>query len=903
MDDLLRDFLTETGENIDLVEQDFVRFEHEPRNDKILGNIFRLVHTVKGACGFLGLPRLEALAHAAETLMGRFRSGAIATPEAVTLILSTIDRIKEIMAELERTGAEPAGDDAGLVSALERQAAAATAAPPAAPAAPDPSAIKATEATLGRPLKPGEISLEELERIFQEAPGPDDIDDIQGVAAAVSQADADVETETEAQAEAPSLAFAPQVSEEVTREQPSVANQSIRVGVETLDRLMTMVSELVLTRNQLTDTIRKVGDETFQQPLQRLTHVTAELQEGVMKTRMQPIGAAWRAFPRLVRDLATDLGKKIELVMEGGEAELDRQVLDLIKDPLTHMVRNCADHGLEAPADRVMVGKSEVGVIRLRAFHQGGYVIVEISDDGRGLDPDRIRRKAVANRLATQAEVGRMADAQVYRFIFSAGFSTAEKITNVSGRGVGLDVVRSNVELIGGSIDLRSTPGVGTTFVIRIPLTLAIISALTVRAGGDAYAIPQLAVRELVRAGTRREHRIERLGEARLLRLRDQLLPLVGLTSLLGDDAEHADFGDDALVVVAQSSDEAFGIVVDEVLHTEEIVVKPMASRLKHIPLFAGSTILGDGSVVLILDPNGLAQSVGDVSREARATCAAEEGPSVGASSIVAMLVFRAGLGAPKAVPLSLITRLEMIEPEQIETADGRHVVQYRGALMPLVKASEDVSFDREGEQPLLVFNDEGRWAGLVVDEILDIVEERIEIGLGSASIGTLGSAVIGGRATEILDIGHYLTLAFDDWLSRKDRGEGVLPRTRILLIDDSAFFRNMLTPALTAAGFRVTPVEGGAEALELVRNGATFDIVVSDIEMPGMDGFRLAEALRREQTCAHTPILALSSLTAPQIVERARRSGFSDYVAKFDRPGLVAALKTLSAESRRVAA
>lgn len=885
MDDLLKDFLTETAENLDLVESDFVRFETEPGNDKILGNIFRLVHTVKGACGFLGLARLEAVAHAAETLMGRFRSGAVATPEAVTLILSAIDRIKEIMADIERNGVEPNGDDEALIAELDRQAAAAVPPPPPAELTPE----QKTEAALGRPLKPGEISLDELERLFQEAAGPESVAPGAPPAPAANQNGGAAEPARAA-------------GEEGGKDQPSVANQSIRVGVDTLDRLMTMVSELVLTRNQLTDTVRKTGDETFQLPLQRLTHVTAELQEGVMKARMQPIGAAWRAFPRLVRDLSADLGKKIELVMEGGDAELDRQVLDLIKDPLTHMVRNCADHGLEGPAERVAARKSETGTIRLSAFHQGGYVIVEICDDGRGLNPDKIRKKAVANGLTTQAEAERMTDQQVYRFIFAPGFSTADKVTNVSGRGVGLDVVRANVELIGGSIDLKSAPGAGTTFIIRIPLTLAIISALTVVAGADAYAIPQLAVLELVHAGARGEHRIEKVGDARLLRLRDQLLPLVGLKSLLGGDSVEADFDDNALVVVAQSSDEAFGIVVDEVLHTEEIVVKPMASRLKHIPLFAGTTILGDGSVVLILDPNGLAQSVSETARDARVATSEEQSGKVGESSVVPMLVFRAGAGAPKAAPLALLTRLEMIESSKIEIADGRHVVQYRGSLMPLIRASDDLMLNQTGEQPLLVFSDDGRWVGLIVDEILDIVEERIEIGLGSSSIGTQGTAVIAGKATEILDVGYYLTLAFDDWLSRKDRMQETTPQTRILLVDDSSFFRNMLAPALTASGYRVTPVDGGAAALALVQEGKRFDIVVSDIEMPEMDGFGLAAALRSEPATAQIPIVALSSLTAPEVIQRAYQSGFSDYVAKFDRPGLVATLNALSSDQRRAA-
>jgi two-component system chemotaxis sensor kinase CheA len=873
MDDLLRDFLTETAENLDVVDVELVRFEQEPANAAILGNIFRLVHTVKGTCGFLGLPRLEGLAHAAETLMGEFRNGALATPDAVTLILAAIDRIKDILAELERSGAEPSGDDSDLVSELERTAIAAKAGELGAKeAAPAPEPLNA----LGRELRPGEVSLEELERAFRETPGP-----AEPPVASVAPAPA--------KPAAPALA-SPANDDGAPRGEGPIAGQTIRVGVDTLDRLMTMVSELVLTRNQLLDTVRRHGESDFGPPLQRLSHVTAELQEGVMKTRMQPIGAAWQKLPRLVRDLQSDLGKKIELVTEGADTELDRQVLDLIKDPLTHMVRNCADHGLETPAERIAAGKPETGVIRLSAYHQGGCIIVEIADDGRGLNVENIKRKAISNGLATEAELEKMSDAQIHRFIFAPGFSTAAAITSVSGRGVGMDVVRANIELIGGAVDLRSTPGKGSAVIIRIPLTLAIVSALMVTAAGETFAIPQLAVLELVRARPGGEHRIERIGEASLLRLRDRLLPLVRLRTLLGLEEGPAESADDAFVVLAQAGEDIFGVVVDDVLHTEEIVVKPMASRLNHISLFSGTTILGDGSVILILDPNGVAQAVGPA---AASETGLERQPvePVDHGSVVSMLLFRAGAGAPKAVPLSLVTRLEMIDVASVEISDGRGLVQYRGGLMPLIPAGEGVWLKESGTQPLLVFCDDGRSAGLIVDEILDIVEQRIDIGVSSIAPGVLGTAVVAGKATEILDVAHFLTMAFEDWLKRKDRPHEARGQPTVLLVDDSAFFRNMLTPVLTAAGYRVTQAEGGAEALELLSR-RRFDVIVSDIEMPGMDGFALAEAISAEPHAQGVPLLALSSLASSSAIDRARRSGFSDYVAKFDRPGLIAALE-----------
>ncbi|MFD1333541.1 chemotaxis protein CheW, partial [Methylopila musalis] len=685
------------------------------------------------------------------------------------------------------------------------------------------------------------------------------------------------------------------VVEDAPRGESALAGQTIRVGVDTLDRLMNMVSELVLTRNQLLDTVRRRGDSEFGPSLQRLSHVTAELQEGVMKTRMQPIGAAWRALPRLVRDLASDLGKKIELVTEGAETELDRQVLDLIKDPLTHMVRNCADHGLETPAERVAAGKPETGVIRLSAYHQGGCIIVEIGDDGRGLDVERIKKKAIANGLATEADVEKMSDAQIHRFIFAPGFSTAAQITSVSGRGVGMDVVRANIELIGGAIDLRSTPGRGSAVVIRIPLTLAIVSALMVTAGGETFAFPQLSVLELVRTRRGGEHVIERVGDVALLRLRDRLLPIVPLRNMLGLEPLPPEKADDVYVVIAQVGEDIFGIVVDEVLHTEEIVVKPMASRLNHIGLFSGTTILGDGSVILILDPNGVAAAVGPSASHDAALTAETAAPVDEDDRRMSLLLFRAGSTAPKAVPLALVTRLEVIEAETVEFTGGRMLVQYRGGLMPLVPAGEGATLKPSGPQPLLVFSNEGRSVGLVVDEIVDIVEHAMDIAASSYTPGVLGAAVIDGSATEVMDVAHYLTMAYDDWLTRTDRPQDRVESPTVLLIDDSAFFRNMLAPVLTAAGYRPTLAASGAEALALLRAGRRFDVVVSDIEMPEMDGFAFAAALKAEGLHHGAPLLALSSLVGSFMAERASEAGFHDFIAKFDRPGLLGALETLA--------
>ena len=549
MDDLLREFVTETNESLDVVDVELVRFEQDPNNAKILDNIFRLVHTIKGTCGFLGLPRLDALAHAAETLMGKFRDGATASSEAVTLILATIDRIKIILESLETDQREPEGTDDDLIISLEGMVDRIS----VGGATPESEHSVGTlvHQVLERPLREGEDTLDDLERAFR---------------------DTAIEAEPAKSAKPAPSAVDAAVKEDETGKS---ANQSIRVTLDTLEQLMTMVSELVLTRNQLLEIVRRHEESEFKTPLQRLSNVTAELQEGVMKTRMQPIGNAWQKLPRIVRDLSNELGKKIDLEMQGADTELDRQVLDLIKDPLTHMVRNSADHGLEAVEERRALGKPEHGLIRLSAYHEGGYIIIRVADDGRGLDTDRIKAKAIAQGLVSEADAEKLPEAQIHKFIFAPGFSTAAKVTNVSGRGVGMDVVRNNIDQIGGTIDVKSVAGAGLSFTIKIPLTLAIVAALIVEAGGHRFAIPQLSVVELVRARTGSEHRIESIKNTRVLRLRDKLLPLVSLRYLFGFDKSASEI-DGGFIVVTQVGSQTFGIVVDGVFHTEDIFVKPM---------------------------------------------------------------------------------------------------------------------------------------------------------------------------------------------------------------------------------------------------------------------------------------------------------------------------------------
>jgi two-component system chemotaxis sensor kinase CheA len=490
---------------------------------------------------------------------------------------------------------------------------------------------------------------------------------------------------------------------------------------------------------------------------------------------------------------------------------------------------------------------------------------------------------------------------QIQQHIFEPGFSTAAKVTSVSGRGVGMDVVRSNIETIGGSIELRSKAGEGTRFTIKIPLTLAIIPALVVSCGGERFAIPQIGVVELVAVGGSSNLAVERIREAPVLRLRDRLLPLVSLRKLLalepaGDAAEAESF-----VVVAQAGGSRFGILVDRVFDTAEIVVKPVAPVLRDIALYAGNTILGDGAVIMILDPNGIAAASGQPVTRHRAIAEPTVQPARQQAEKTRLLLFRAGDGAPKAVPLALVARLEELDCATIERSNGGLVVQYRGRLMPLVPMRPDQAIPQTGRQPVLVFADRDRTMGLAVDRILDIVEDRLGIEPSTAVPGRLGSAVVAGQATDIVDIGFYLVQAVADWFGDPRRGPADRSR-RLLLVDDSPFFRNLMAPLLAASGYQVTTAENADRALALREAGDEFDIIVSDIEMPGMNGFEFAEAVKRGERWRDTPMVALSAHATPDYVARGRAVGFRDYVAKFDRDGLLHSLMTTLTEWRGAA-
>jgi chemotaxis protein histidine kinase CheA len=925
MDDIVKDFLVESNENLDQLDRDLVTLEKDPTAREVLASIFRTIHTIKGTSGFLGFSRLGSVTHVGESLLSNLRDGRLLLNAEITSgLLAMVDAVRQILVNIENSGQEGEADYTALIDTLsslqkgEKSGGGSSSAPiavPPAPATPQPQAVISAPAPPDPPeahensgaspkaaLPLGEILVQAGHA------SPEQVRD-----ALALKESGDVRRLGEILVERG--VTKPAVIQEALQGQAdarasALSESNIRVDVGLLDKLMNLVGELVLARNQILQYSSSLQDTAFLGTTQRLNLITTELQESVMKTRMQPIGNIWSKFPRVVRDLATACGKHVAIEMEGKETELDKTIIESIKDPLTHLIRNAVDHGVEAPEKRVAAGKSPEGHLLLRAFHEGGQVNIEISDDGAGVDLERVKQKALEKGLLLPDQAARLTDREILSLLFLPGFSTAEKVTNVSGRGVGMDVVKTNIEKIGGTVDIQNRFGQGTTLKIKIPLTLAIIPALIVTCGGDRYAIPQVSLLELVRLeGEQARKGIEKIHCASVYRLRGKLLPLVKLNHELGlgrvgnhaggnaamvsttvaaadscaldvasvctshrlwksrlrefindkgalttDEAGsykdcalgkwfdslglqqlgrlpemrqlgslHQKFhgtarevvaakssGDttraereltqvdslsrqiDSLfkvlersigelnainIVVLHADDRQFGLVVDEINDTEEIVVKPLGKQLKGIPTFAGATIMGDGQVALILDVLGLAQLANVVSevrdrsagdKVAEAESRRDDGES---------LLLLAGPGNSRmAMPLSLVARLEEFPHTAVEMAEGHEVVQYRGEILPLISLSS-VLFERRreprdpspaepdgGKIQVVVYTDHDRSVGIIVDRILDITREAVRIGKHSGRQGALGSMVVQGSVTELLDVKGIVQAAFPNF-------------------------------------------------------------------------------------------------------------------------------------------
>jgi two-component system chemotaxis sensor kinase CheA len=802
MDEIVQEFLVESYENLDQLDSDLVALEQQPGSRELLASVFRTIHTIKGTSGFLAFSRLEAVAHVGENLLARLRDGQIVmTPVTTDVLLRMVDTIRELLSKIEANHTEDGVEVAAVVAAIravldgeepvlpaaDGAGVEVPAAPPVAVAAPlvevapEPEPVVETvpEAPAAQPVvEPvtelaAQPAVEPVVEVVA-APEPEPVVAEPVVPEPVAEVPA-----APAAAAAPAAPAAP-AGGGAPAEKASAAESTIRVDVELLESLVRQAGELVLARNQILQRAGALRDEDLTRACHRLNLVASEMQESVMRTRMQAIDHLWSKLPRVVRDLGNMLNRKIKLEMEGGDTELDRTLLEAVKDPLTHIVRNAVDHGIEPPEVRVAAGKNEIGTLKLRAAHEGGQVVVEIRDDGKGIDPVIIGSKAVEKGLVSAVKLETLTPNDILQFLFLPGFSTAAKVTNVSGRGVGMDVVKTNIERIGGSVDVESVVGQGTVWRLRIPLTLAIVPALTVECAGQRYAMPQVNLLELVSLDTEKMGKaIEDVGGAKVYRLRGALLPLIRLEEALElKRPTDVELPTNLVIAVLECDGRRFGLLVDRVLDTEEIVVKPLSGALKAIGAYAGATILGDGRVSLILDVQSLARRTmrSDGIDHANDQAAAEQAASSDGQRLLVV-----GLGGNRrvAIPLDVVTRLEEFKTESIERVGRREVVRYRGEILPLVRLSQHLgggsrsSYSQEEvtSVPGVVYSARGRSVAIVVDEIVDIVSGQ-DAHSDIDDAGLVGSAVIRDRVTELLDVRSAILAADPHFFSEQAQNE-----------------------------------------------------------------------------------------------------------------------------------
>ena len=847
--DVIREFLVESHENLSRLDQELVELEKHPKDAALLASIFRTIHTIKGTCGFLAFSTLEGITHQAESFLSQLRDGQRElTPSLVSLILETVDATRKVLASIEASGEEGPDRFEDLTERL-RVAVRLTTGPKG-------------ECGSGQPAAGG-----------LPGPVPEPSDD----------------------SGSPELAESKKPAEDPAK--PSaVADANIRVGVGLLDKLMDLVGELVLTRNQILQFNTEREDAALNATSQRLNLITTELQEGVMKTRMQPIGMVWNKLPRVVRDMAVTLGKQIRLEMDGAETELDRTIIEAIKDPLVHLVRNSCDHGIEPPEVRLRIGKPPQGRLTLRAYHEGGQVNIEISDDGAGIDIARVKQKALDKGLLRPEQAERLSDREALNLIFLPGFSMAETVTNVSGRGVGMDVVKSHIEKIGGVVDVFSRPGEGATVKIKIPLTLAIIPGLVITSGGERFVIPQVSLLELIRLeGDSSEKHIEYVQGTPVYRRRGSLLPITHLNQVLG--LKSAERAEAVSMVVLQAEDRQFGLVVDGINDTQEIVVKPLGKQLKGLTVYAGATIMGDGRVALILDVLGIGQRSGVLAESRDQARAAAEQKTQSGIEQQRLLLFRAGSFERLAVPLSLVARLEEFPQSSIEHAGGGQVVQYRNRILPLVSLRAVLESGAPGQDQtadpvqVIVFNDGERSLGVVVDQILDVAEDAVTVRQKTSRQGLLGSAVVGKQVADFLDLNQVIHAAAADWFQGTG---GSASGKRILVAESSAFSRSLIRSGLDMAGYRVLEAANLDEVIRGLEQQPV-DLVVTALDLPPNGSAALLAAMRRRPEWQAIPVLALADSALQVQAGAGQAAGFQDCQPKFDREAMLESVARLA--------
>ncbi len=735
MEGVVKEFLLESYENLDRLDRDFVDLEKNPSKETF-GSIFRVIHTIKGTCGFLSFSKLQSVTHAGEGLLALLRAGRMQlNPQITDSLLAMVQAVRELLADIEHTGKEGSRDYSSLIDTLSNLQKG------------DPSLdLQPAPVPLGEILvAQGRVRSEDLDRALKLQASGDQrrVGEILVAQGVVTEAE---------------ILEALQAQRELKK---AALDSSVRVDLGLLDELVNLVGELVLCRNRILRFAMTQEDPDFLLVSQQLNLVIGELQEGVMKTRLQPIGGVWNKFPRFVREVAASCGKQVRIEMAGEGTKLDRTVIEAIRDPITHIERNSVDHGIESPEVRLAAGKSAEGRLVMRAYHEGGQVNIEIIDDGAGIDLEKVRVKALQRGLLTQDQAARMSETELVNLIFLPGFSTTDKVTTLSGRGVGMEVVKTSIEKIGGIAEIQSRRGQGTTVRIRIPLTLAIIPALLVTSGGDRYAIPQASVLEIVRLeGDQRRSRMEWLHDAPACRLRGELLPLIYLNHEFKVEEKVQRTDNQSInLLVLRADKRKFGLVVDAIEDTDEIVAKPLGRHLKGIGVFSGATIMSDGKVALILDVLGISRKAGEAdvmpeSGQKPLPSVSEEPPDVRDG----LLIVRHGKEKRVGITLSQVARVEEFARSLIENSSLRQVVQYRGSIMPLIRLGqvlgEDSHVPDEGKANIqaVVYCNRGRSVGLVVDQVIDIVEAPVTISRNDQIHGISGSAIVQGRVIDLVD-------------------------------------------------------------------------------------------------------------------------------------------------------
>ncbi len=886
-EDILQDFLVEAKETIENLEEGFIELEQDKSNIEVIRSIFRSMHSLKGAAGFFGFKSLESIAHFSEDILSKLRDGLLEpTEEIIDILLRAVDWIKFIISHIEQNKTEPIDDNlleflveiSNFNEKLKKQTGGKAKEEPKKEAKEEAKKEEAKE----EEKKPEEAKPEEKK--------PEEKKEETKPEEKKEEAKSEEKKETK-----PAVKEPPKKAKKEAVATPHIelTETHIKVDVKLLDQLMNLAGELVLARNRVVQLAQKIMDEELTRSVQALSMITTEMQEAIMKTRMQPIGTVFNKFPRIVRDLSRALGKKVVLQLEGTETELDRSIIEAIKDPLTHLVRNAIDHGIEPPDVRVQVGKPPEGNLVLRAYQEGGQVVIEIEDDGKGIDIEKIRKKAIEKGFLSPEEAERASEKELLSLIFKPGFSTAEKVTQVSGRGVGMDVVKTNIEKLGGSIEIDTVYEKGTTVRIKIPLTLAIIPALIVTSQDYRYAIPQVSLKELVNIDPEKD--LLKVGDTEFYRLRGEIIPVLRLSEILKHNGKYKN---QKSLVILNIGERLMGLLVSKIFNSEEIVVKPLGKWFKNIPIYSGATIMGDGKLALILDVMGLSKYIGLSIEEIEKKQDVQALKSKSsAEETYFILIFEVG-EERLALPIALISRLDKIKAENIQFVGGKEVIIYNDEVIPVIRLENYLPLQGlppQEEYNVLFFTEKDKTCGILCSNIVDTFETTLEVEEGLyKNPGILGHRIIDGKTVLFIDIYKIIEMYDPEWFIVKEEEEEEERAVRILLVEDSPFFRNMMKNYLETAGYQVEDAVNGKEALNKLSTDPHFDIIITDIEMPEMDGFEFIKVLKSDPNLSKIPVIVVTALAGEDIKKKVFELGADGYEVKLQRDRVLETIENL---------